>query len=239
MEDALYRAGVPSGLFRRGGDAFLRETGGDVIGEFPRQKFCVDAPDDDRFLLYDFHLAVRRSLSVTEEVGIAQAHFAVREPLALAPCGVVADVLGKAAHRFGKDQINFSGEGVRHHLIEPVPLFHAGAGDSGVRIDPGKNPLRVTLDVGGVIVAAPISAAVPASWSQWAKKKGHGPTWDRALSAMSVYAYRNRPFGVGTSLPSSWAVSIHSRAICSTLVSASWAVGPSAIHPASSGTSAI
>ena len=102
MQDALHRAGVPCGLFRRGRDTVLCETGGDVVGGFPRQKLGVDAPDNDRFLLHDFHLPIRRAFFVAEEVGITQAHFAVREPLALSPSGVVADVpsllLGKAGH---------------------------------------------------------------------------------------------------------------------------------------------
>ena len=121
MEDALYRAGVPSSLFRRGGDTVLRETGGDVIGGFSRQKFCVDAPDDHRFLLYDLHLTIRRAFFVAEEVGVSQTHLAVCEPLALAPRGVVTDIpgllLGKTGHD-GDEQFTLGVQCVNIFLLE-------------------------------------------------------------------------------------------------------------------------
>ena len=59
------------------------------------------------------------------------------------------------------------------------------------------------------------------------------------LAFLTIYAYCRRPFGTGISRPNSRAVSIHSCATIWTLCSASVMVLPSAMHPDSSGISAI
>ena len=60
-----------------------------------------------------------------------------------------------------------------------------------------------------------------------------------ALNRTGLVPFKRRPLGAGTGRPSSCAVSIHSWMTRSASAKASAAVGPSAMQPASSGTSAI
>src|SRR3972149_5822284 len=65
-------------------------------------------------------------------------------------------------------------------------------------------------------------------------KIGQNSLIPQALRSVAAYAYISHPFGSGIGLFNSFAVSIHSRMITSTLARACLYVGPSAPHPRTS-----
>ena len=61
-------------------------------------------------------------------------------------------VSGKAADRFGDDEIYLPGKSICHHAVEAFPVLGIQCADTLVRIDPGELPVGVGADVLGVVV---------------------------------------------------------------------------------------
>ena len=69
-------------------------------------------------------------------------------------------VAGKSANGLGKNQVDFAGEGIVDHAVEPVSVFDACTGDTLIGIDVHELPFRVVLYKRSVIVDLRIVAVL-------------------------------------------------------------------------------
>ena len=67
-------------------------------------------------------------------------------------CQAIHGVSGKTADGFGNDKVDSAVQGVRNHLIETIAVFGVRTGDAFVRIHLDETPLRIAVDIIGVVV---------------------------------------------------------------------------------------
>lgn len=124
-------------FFSGGGDALLRQHGGDGIGGFPLKELAVDAFDDLRFLRDDLRQSVG-TFAVTQELAVRDADLAVGEPFPLSPGDILGNgttlLLSQTGHD-GDEQFSLGVEGHNVFFLEEAltaGLFQLADGGQAV-----------------------------------------------------------------------------------------------------------
>ena len=67
-------------------------------------------------------------------------------------CETINCISCEPAHGFGDDKVDLPGEGIFDHLIKPVTALRVDSGNTLIGIYLYKFPVRLCLDVAGVVV---------------------------------------------------------------------------------------